>query len=380
MKLLFLAILVILFACKKRYYPALKEIDLQVLIVEGNIDPGSDSTFVRLTRPVKVNDTTRIRVENNAEVIIEGRDNTARKLTLKGNGFYVSSGLQLTIGNDYRLRVKTAAGEEYLSDYVQAKRSPDIDSVSWSVDTMGLHFYVNTHDPSAATRYYRWDCVEAWEIRMPYYAEVMYANGIIRRARWPEDNMWLCWQYDSTQSLILANSERLTEDIISFKEVKKIPYHHRNVHWQYGILVKQYAIDEPAFKFFSLMKENTEAIGNLFSPLPFELRGNIRSVKDSSQYAVGYITCSTVSKKAKTVTGPELIYWRSQSPGIKCEDSVILVKVSNADFRFYYDQLGYMPIKEVFDFDGNLVGYSSSKPECIDCRSVGAVTTKPYFF
>lgn len=373
-------VIIIFLGCKKTYNPNLKDSDKGVLVVEGNIDPGNDSTFVRLTRTVNVNDTATIKVENSALVTVEGSDNTSRVLSFKTSGFYVAAGLNLNIGADYRLRIKTTSGEEYLSDYVQAKRSPVIDSLTWNLDTIGLHLNVHTHDPSNATTYYRWDCVEAWMIRMPFYAEVMYANGIIRPALWPQDNMWECWTYDSTESLILANSEALSNDIISYKEIRTIPYHNAKINWQYGILTKQYAIDKQAYDFFTLMKDNTENIGGLFSAQPFELKGNIRSVKDTSQYVLGYITCSTVSKEKRTITGPELVYWRSHDP-LKCEDSVIVVKNNLADLRFYFDQLKYMPYKPVYDLMGVLIGYQSAQPPCVNCRVLKNTTpVKPYFW
>jgi hypothetical protein len=378
MRVWYLFILLAFVTCRKKYRPELDERDMSILVVEGNIDPGEDSTIIRITRTLNVNDTGKIKAENNAQVVVEGRDNTKYPLIRKGNGYYVFPGLHLNIGNDYRLRVITTSGEEYLSDYVQARRSPDIDSVTWALDTVGLHFYVHTHQNGNDPKFYRWDCVEAWMIRMPFYAEVIYENGIIRPSVWPQDNMWECYRYDSTNSLLLGNSRGLSDGRISYKEVKTIPYHHEKAHWEYGILVKQYAIDEAADKFFSLMKKNTEGIGNLFSPQPFELKGNIRSVKDTSRYALGYVTSSTISKKTTKVSGVNLIYWRSNP--FKICDSVTTVKNTIADFRFYFDQLGYMPFKPVYDFNGNLTGYSSAKPICVDCRVLGATSTKPYFF
>lgn len=380
MKILyFFVFLLPFFSCGRDYNPALRESDNDVLVVEANLDPGDDSTIIRLTRTLHVNDTAKIKVENNAQVIVEGRDNTFIALIPKGKGYYAYPGLRLTIGNEYRLRIKTVRGEEYLSDYVQAKRSPSIDSLTWGIDTIGLHVYVHTHDPARRTGYYRWDAVEAWMIRMPFFASVIYENGTIRDARWPDDNMWECYFYDSTQSLILATTEKLADDIVSYKEIKTIPYHHEKIHWQYGILAKQYAIDEQAHKYFSLMKENTERIGTLFSPQPFELRGNIRSVKDTLSYALGYVTASTISRQKMIVHGAQLVYWRSV-PGIKCEDSVISVKNSIADFRYYFDQLGYFPFSAVGPVGGSPTHYQATKRECVDCRARGAVTTYPYFW
>src|ERR1044072_312511 len=117
MKVIYFLALLAFISCKKRFDPKIRDLDNNILVVEGNMDPGDDSTFIRLTRTVNVNDTTKIRTEEKAQVIIEGKDNSKRTLTGKGKGFYVSSGLHLTVGNEYRLRIKTLTGEEYLSEY-----------------------------------------------------------------------------------------------------------------------------------------------------------------------------------------------------------------------------------------------------------------------
>jgi hypothetical protein len=379
MKVIYFCTLLIFISCIKRFTPVFKESDSYTLVVEGNMDPGGDSTFVRLTRTLNINDTATLRAEAKAQVVIEGKDNIRRTLIEKGKGYYVFPGLNLTIGNEYRLRIKTTAGEEYLSDYVRAKRSPAIDSLTWKVDTMGLHYYVHTHDPDNATRYYRWDCVEAWQIRMPLYAEVMYSNGIVRQALWPQDNMWECFSYDSTESLITANTRTLSSDVISYKEVRTIPYHDPKIEWEYAILVKQYAIDEAGYKFYSFLKNHSEGIGNIFSPQPFALQGNIRSTQDTTRYAVGNITASTVSKISRHVTSPELIYWRP-SYSMECRDSVKNVGLTITDFRYYFDQLGFMPFQEIRDMSGRLLGYKAARPECVNCRVLGATPARPYFW
>ncbi|MEO5998783.1 MAG: DUF4249 family protein, partial [Chitinophagaceae bacterium] len=49
----------------------------------------------------------------------------------KGKGVYSADALNFNPVQKYRLRIKTAAGTEYLSDYVELKKTPAIDSVNW---------------------------------------------------------------------------------------------------------------------------------------------------------------------------------------------------------------------------------------------------------
>src|SRR3989337_2806729 len=82
----------------------------------------------------------------NSYLVIEGKDNTTRQLTMNGDGFYTSPNLNLALNQEYRLRIITANGKEYLSDYVVARKTPTIDSLEFRQDAKGVQEYGNTHD------------------------------------------------------------------------------------------------------------------------------------------------------------------------------------------------------------------------------------------
>ena len=89
---------------------------------------------------------------------------------MTGDGIYTSSNLGLALNTEYRLKITTANGKEYLSDYMVAKKTPPIDSLEFRQEEKGVQIYVNTHDDSNNTRYYRWDFDETWEIWSYYYS------------------------------------------------------------------------------------------------------------------------------------------------------------------------------------------------------------------
>ena len=86
------------------------------------------------------------------------------------DGIYTSPNLNLVLNQEYRLRITTSNGKEYLSDYVIAKKTPLIDSLGFRQEDKGVQVYVNAHDDSNNTRYYRWDFDETWEIKSYYYS------------------------------------------------------------------------------------------------------------------------------------------------------------------------------------------------------------------
>src|ERR1700761_5894980 len=152
--------------CKKPFNPVVISTSNSYLVVEGVINSGSDSTFIKLSRTVKLTDKTSVNPELNATVSVEGDQNTSYPLTETGNGNYSCAGLNLNSSHKYRLDIKTSNGKQYLSDYVDVVNSPPIDSVSYDTQGTlfgpGLNIYSNTHDANNKARYFRWDYQETW--------------------------------------------------------------------------------------------------------------------------------------------------------------------------------------------------------------------------
>lgn len=363
-----LAVMVVCISCLQRYDPPVISLSQSFLVVEGNLDPGGDSTIIRLTRTFKLDDTARLKKEDNAQLAVEGRDNTVRVLTPAGNGYYVSPGLGLVIGNEYRLRIRTANGKEYLSDYVRAKLTPQIDSISWDRNDKGVSVYANTGDPLNDTRYYRWNFDETWEIRSHYYSYYIYENGIVRPRNLPEEEVYYCWKYDTSSSISLANSIRLRDDIIYRAPLTFIHTGDDRLSVRYSIQVTQYALDKAAYDFFELMKKNTEKIGSVFSPQPSEIKGNLHGPDGTDEYVLGYITASTVVKERIFIPGQ----WRYPEDCSRHD----FRENDTLNIRVNFGNGGYMP----YDYDTQIKAYASSEPECVDCRRRGGYLTKPSFW
>ncbi|HET6766397.1 MAG TPA: DUF4249 domain-containing protein, partial [Chitinophagaceae bacterium] len=203
-----------LFGCKELYIPPVDSTTDFFLVVEGNLDPTGPAK-ISLTRTFSLDAAASVTPEINAEVLVEGKDNSTRMLGFSGNGLYTSPSLNLVIGNEYRLRIKTTSGKAYLSDYIKAKITPDIDSISWERIDKGTQIYANTKDPTNSTIYYRWDYDETWEIRSPKSPNIIYDNGMIRFRIFPQEDVSICWKYRSSTEILLANSTRLQSDIIN---------------------------------------------------------------------------------------------------------------------------------------------------------------------
>jgi hypothetical protein len=322
-----------------------------------------------LTRTFQLDQKATLLKEDNAQVSVEGKDNSVRPLTGSGNGYYVSPDLQLVINNEYRLRIKTIDGKEYLSDYIRARTSPAIDSISYDMDENGVVIFANTHDASNATRYYRWDYDETWEFRSVYYSNVIYdkVTKQVRPRNLPSEDVSVCWKYDTSGAILLSNSTRLERDIISRFPLLEITAADERLYTRYSIQVRQYALEKEAYEFYEQMKRNTQDIGSLFSPQPFELRGNIHCVTNPEEYVLGYLTASTVEKQRIFIRYPS----RVVRPCTATE-----VTMDSVDI--YFGLWDYMPFEA--DYLSVPPVFNSSVAGCVDCRLSGGTTQKPSFW
>src|SRR5476651_2707209 len=86
--LLLTGIGILLPACKKLYTPAIADSITNPLIVEGVINNGPDSTFIKLSRSVSLSNAATTNPETKATVTIEDNQNTTYNLKEIISGTY----------------------------------------------------------------------------------------------------------------------------------------------------------------------------------------------------------------------------------------------------------------------------------------------------
>jgi hypothetical protein len=84
-------------SCKKQYNPPIINSPGSYLVVEGIINSSGDSTFIKLSRTVKLSSKASVNPELNAIVAVESDQGISYPLTETGNGNYSCTGLNLII-------------------------------------------------------------------------------------------------------------------------------------------------------------------------------------------------------------------------------------------------------------------------------------------
>jgi hypothetical protein len=360
----FFYILFLIAGCKEAYNPPIKNVNIDYLVVEGNIEAGNDSTIVHLTRTIPVNDTSIIQPELNATVTVESEDGESYQLQSEQNGFYSSASLNINISKKYRLHIFTGNGKEYASDYVPVLQTPPIDSVSWKFDADGnVNIYVNTHDATNQAQYYRWQYTETWEHVAFDSSTLIYDPNIgSLRARLPEEEIYSCWTINTSGEIIIASTTDLSSNVIYEQPLVHIPYQSEKLNKVYSIIVTQEALSKEAFEFWQNLKKNTEEIGSIFDPQPFADFGNMYCISNPAEPVIGFISANSNSVKRIYINWLQIL-WPYIDRG--CVDTTISDPLAFSTFAF-------IPIR-----DEPFKGIIGNTPECADCRLQGGSTIRP---
>lgn len=377
------ALLLLLGGCIDKYQPDVIATPKSYFVVDGLINLRGVTT-VRLSRTRSLTTATSP-VEAKATVAIQDEAGARYPLTEQAAGTYTSAALTLDATRRYQLRVRTAAGREYASDLVAGKLTPPIDRLSWAVERNGVQLYVDAHDATNNTRYYRWTYQETWQYSTPFYSQFEFVNGVMRPRT---DNIKDCWRTEISTDIALGNTARLSQDVVSKYPLLLPPGDSYRFRVKYSLLVQQYAQTAEEYTYWEKLKKNTESLGTLFDPLPTQLTGNVHGLTDPSELVVGYVGASSMSEKRLFIDRSEFpasITFLTGYEGLCQEPDTVLLP----SFRFPNSLATgftqeYLPLYEAYLYNPRtnvptLIGYVRGQALCADCRLRGT-NVKPSFW
>lgn len=367
----YLILLMLFAACRQSYEPPVITAPNRFLVVEGviNTTPASRTT-ITLSRTRNLVDTVVTDPVRGAIVRIESKAGNTYLLAEQANGQYVSAQLSLNANDSYRLRI-SANGNEYNSEFVQAKVTPPIDSITWT-QNKDVTIFANTHDPSNNARYYRWDFTETWQYRSVY--ETMWGvSGNLIFLRDATNQVYNCWSTAEANQIALGTSVKLAQDVIDHAPVATIPQHSEKIGIRYSIMVRQYALTEDAYKYWEILQKNTQQLGTLFDAQPSQLKGNIRNVANNAEPVIGFVSASSVTEKRIFIDHSQLVDWVPLSTGTGCDLKDTPQNPSNYLIYTYPDP-NYAPYYFV---TGAII---LAPKTCLDCTLRGGTNQKPSFW
>ncbi|MEM6628332.1 MAG: DUF4249 domain-containing protein [Bacteroidota bacterium] len=383
-------ILLSLFACVDPIDLDIPEIN-SFLVVDGLITdlPGPYEVKLSLSGPLSSNDF--IQVEG-AEVRIEEENGVVEILTEEATGLYRTSetGIRGRAGNRYKLYIRLPEGQQYTTDWQLLKAAPPIEEVYYQFERRdrpdgrlerGTQIYLSTVDPQAQTQFYRWEWEATWLHVAPFSSGLKFLGN--DEAEFVGSNT-VCYNTTLSSNINIGSSLGNTNDQISDFPLLFVSTFGMELMFRYSILVKQYALTEEEYFFWTNLEEANENSGSLFDRQPQSNTGNVFRMENDAEPVLGYFSASGVSEKRLFIDRTELP--RDVNVGLAYTNDCFtradtLTKERETDQDVFNAILSG---RKFYDFirDANLgiLGWVLVPCECYDCKELGGTTEIPDFW
>ncbi len=370
-------------SCRKPYEPPAIKGNNHFLAVDGIIYTGLGvASTINLSRSVNLDESGEHIPELNAQIAIQSSGGDSYNLIdSAGTGIYVSPALSLDSIHQYRLAITTSDGNKFQSDFVSTKQGPPIDSLSWELvndpvtNQQAADIYVDAHDPSNATRYYRWDFLETFKHFSVYDTNWGDSNGIIYPL--PAGfSIHACWSTLPSTDILLGTSIALSQDVISHMQIANILQDDPILDVGCSFLIRQYPLSEQGYNYWLTVQKNSQSLGGLFDLQPAQVNGNLHCITNPAIPVLGFISASNIQEKRIYISNTSLPGWQSQhlDTATACKTVDIPVDPLNT-LVFNYPDTAYGPY--YFPDASDLI---VAPKICMDCRYQGGTNMKPSFW
>ncbi len=365
--------IILLVSCVEPYEPPYGERDTDFLVVDGFLDSGSKMAEVKLSIAMPLDTSTTYNPVRQAIVQVEHEDGTVIALPETAAGTYSAFSTRIETGKKYTLRVLTGS-KEYISDELELKASPSLDSVSWRADAKGITVYVDSHDVAGGARYYQWIYTETWEYNASKYSTFLFVKEtgkVINRTA--NDMTFICYRSEQSTKVLVTTTSTNTLDVVNDFPLTFVPVGSTKISRLYSIEVQQRALDEQAYTYWLNLQKTTENLGGLFDPLPSEVTGNMHNVSDATERVLGYFSGGEIQKKRIFIDRDELPPSLITSPPGCVEETILVEKLFNyiGSELFLTESIG----------QPEPTAYIAVPRGCADCRVAGGgVLERPGFW
>ncbi len=367
----------------------------KAMVVEGRLTSEYKAHYIKLsyTRPVDEMENVPI---SNAQVWVQGSDNSKIDFTETSPGLYQSDKFAGIPGISYQLFFITSDGNKYQSNIQELIASPPIDSIyqeyvekpvkNTNKIYKGIQFFIDTHSDSDKTKYFKYEWEETYEVRSQFPSEFEFFSNP-DTAIYREKPVHICYASGRSSAIEVGTTINLTENRLIKMPVRYLTDESDHLRYAYSILVKQFVISGEAYSFYrEIVKNNTEN-GSLFDKQLGAVVGNIQNVEDPFETVLGFFEVSGVSEKRIFVKITDLdkrFPW--PKPNNPCSSDMLIIHedfVPSDTLRLYVIGLGYNIVTASYCVGSSWCPYylyfEVAPKYCTDCRSRGPIE-KPDFW
>ena len=390
---LYLAGLLLTASCIYPFEPETPPVD-RCLVFEGNLVIGESSTMsVRLLQPLSgsiviATDTWNI----NGEARVECTDGTVingvPRLRGSNEVAFIFNLTNASAKEAYRVWFTDDETKKvYRSNWMKVEKAPLIERIDFVPDDKNVKVRLTLTGPTDDTRYFCWTYTEDWEIHSDFLPLYLYRYGVdpynIRGLAYEEIqgeyDKYYCWNRASSKELFVADTRDLNSRTLPARQIAEFGRTTPRCQELYCISVTAYGISADRYAYIHHMNEVSNIQGDLFSPNPSAMRGNLRCEQDSTELVLGYVgVCQTTMTRAffegtRYYTGRvdySVRFFPNLSEPLEAE--------SNEKGYDYFYMLDNRPLYLVADENGDEKMQWAPR-RCVDC-TVHGTKNKPSYW
>lgn len=349
------------------------------LVIDGDMLIGAESTFsLHFTKGIDegyLEESYPV-----GRLWIESATGEIYEASHTGRGEYVLDSRSADPAGSYRLHfdeayvgIASASYRRYASDWQTSPGVCVLDSLSYRIDPDGenIRFLMTFHSDDGC-HWFRYHTREDWEYTAPMFTHYQYKgsdkdNPYGRIVGFEDgNNTYYCWNKDTSLGLNMISTADLSGDRYVDYPLVSMDKSSQKISYLYRLDVTLYSISEENYKYYRNIRDNSGNGGDLFAPIPSELRGNIRNLDDESELVLGYFGISSVA------TGR--IYEQDSEVNFHRMKHELFEKRQIAQFDWPHMHMrGYRPCS----FDYMVNDYLWVEQRCVDCTSWGGNKNKP---
>lgn len=354
----------ILASCREPFVPEVPSEITSVLVVEGYLDTEGLASELKISRTAPITSEVASNAESGANVTVFSESGTAYPLVESEPGTYVFS-QNLSENENYRLEIVLRNGERYQSDPIRPIMTPEILDAGFVRDEDGVEVFVNTQGNQVADDFL-WTFEETWIYRPRIRTSFIYDPQLKDvRFRTAAEQISLCFKSEKNPDVLLETSSRFQDQVVFRKTITEINTGDERIQERYSILISQKAIDAEAVQFWETLKRNTEDIGSIFSPLPSQITGNIKSLDNASTPVVGQVSMGVIKQRRIYINLTDVIPWGYIDPQFNdctiAEEAVLI-----PEYTSVFGNGSTLPARGLMS-GITIIGYFPTDRRCADC-------------
>lgn len=358
-------------SCIYPYTPDIESNPEETLVVDGHILVGGTSS-IRLSYLIPINGKST----RTPRALAWLEDN-------KGNRYQAPGEAVLT--NSFDIPTHPAPGatefravvevdnETYTSAWITPDPAPEITDIRFTADASTVYVTVDLKPGVEKTGYAGFMLEETWEFHSDVYPEIFidpdtweyYPPG----PNYEYPYYW-CYRSVAFNGSLLVDYSSLSGDVIRDIPVRNFSRSDSRNHRRYSILVKGFALSKEAYDYNKQTQDLSQVGGDLFSPDPGALEGNLVCETHPEKDVMGFVQAGYVTTRRAFLSN---IYLYAVKPIVE------YAYVTLDDMPVYYYDYNYRPVMKTAFYDG-VVDYGWAPHRCINCLEAGGTQEKPDFW